>query len=156
MSGWDQLINQSGNQSINQSLERDLSDSIPLFRSNILKKLSSVPVRCIPRYPRSPTLGRETFLLGTSLRFLTGESPKHMQGPIGSDPGTRWKGELAVCQDLQQFTCLWVLLTEKIRVSVKYGVKASKERLVLSVTAAPGPDSGGKKTGFFSVASGRF
>lgn len=79
-----------------------------------------------------------------------------MQGPIGSDPGTRWKGELAVCQDLQQFTCLWVLLTEKIRVSVKYGVKESKERLVLSVTAALGPDSGGKKTGFSAWPVGDF
>lgn len=95
-----------------------------------------------------PDLGARDFPSRDKFTVFDGESPKHMQGPIGSDPGTQWKGELAVCQDLQQFTCLWVLLTEKIRVSVKYGVKASKERLVLSVTAAPGPDSGGTKDGF--------
>jgi len=50
-------------------------------------------------------------------------------------------------------------LTEKIKVSCirnLYGVEESKERPVLSVTAAPGPDSGGKKTGFSAWPVGDF
>lgn len=78
-----------------------------------------------------------------------------MQGPIGSDPGTRWKGELAVCQDLQQFTCLWVLLTENIKVSVKYGVRESKKGWCYPSTRHRGRIPV-EKDGVFSMASGRF